>query len=97
MLSAAALGRGDAESLADLLRAIADPRRLQLISLIQAGEGGEACVCELSTPLGLTQPTVNHHLKVLLHAGIIARRRKGTWAYYRLVPERLDLLRSLLS
>lgn len=95
-LSRVPLDRHAAEGLAGLLRAIADPARLQLLSLIQAGEDGEACVCELTAPLGLSQPTVSHHLKILLAAGLVTRERRGTWAYYRLAVERLEELRELL-
>ena len=96
-LSEAPLGRAAAESLAAVLRAVADPARLQLLSLIQAGRGGEACVCDLVAPLGLSQPTVSHHLKVLRDAGIVTRSRRRSWAYYRLVPERLSALAQLLA
>ena len=96
-LSEAPLRRADAETLAGVLRAIADPARLQLISLIQAARGGEACVCDLVAPLGLSQPTVSHHLKVLLDAGLVTRSRRGSWAYYRLVPVRLAALAQLLA
>jgi ArsR family transcriptional regulator len=95
-LSEAPLGRPQAEALADVLRAIAEPARLQLISLIQATRDGEACVCDLTAPLGLGQPTVSHHLKVLRDAGLVTRTRRGSWAYYRLVPQRLAALAQLL-
>jgi ArsR family transcriptional regulator len=95
-LSEAPLGRAQAEALADMLRAIAEPARLQLISLIQATRDGEACVCDLTAPLGLSQPTVSHHLKVLRDAGLVTRARRGSWAYYRLVPQRLAALAQLL-
>ena len=83
--------------LAGSLKAIADPTRLRLLSLIQAHDGGEACVCDLTEPFGLSQPTISHHLKVLLEAGLVTRSRRGTWAYYRAVPERLDALAAVLS
>ncbi len=82
--------------LAGTLKAIADPTRLRLLSLIQAHEGGEACVCDLTTPVGLTQPTISHHLKVLLEAGLVTRSRRGTWAYYRAVPDRLAALAAVI-
>ena len=82
--------------LAVTLKAIADPTRLRLLSLIQAHEGGEACVCDLTTPVGLTQPTISHHLKVLLEAGLVTRSRRGTWAYYRAVPDRLAALAAVI-
>lgn len=96
-LSEAPLGRAEAEAIAALLRAVADPARLQLVSVIQAARDGEACVCDLVAPLGLSQPTVSHHLKVLLDAGLVTRSRRQNWAYYRLVPERLAALAQLLT
>lgn len=77
----------DAEQLARSLKAIADPARLRLLSLVAAHEGGEACVCDLTEPLGLSQPTVSHHLKILVEAGYLHREQRGTWAYYSLVPD----------
>ncbi len=96
-LSAAPLGRAEAEQLARLLKAVADPARLQLLSIISAAPDREACVCDLTAPVGLSQPTVSHHLKVLVEAGLVTRERRGTWAYYALVPARLDDLRLLLG
>jgi ArsR family transcriptional regulator, arsenate/arsenite/antimonite-responsive transcriptional repressor len=87
----------DAERLADCLKAIADPARLRLLSLIQAQPEREACVCHLTAPLGLSQPTVSHHLKVLLQAGLVEREQRGSWAYFRVVPESLAGLRELLA
>ena len=78
-------------------KAIADPARLRLLSLIQAQPDGEACVCHLTEPLGLSQPTVSHHLKVLLQAGLVEREQRGSWAYYRVVPEPLAALRDVLA
>ncbi|HEX4019353.1 MAG TPA: metalloregulator ArsR/SmtB family transcription factor [Frankiaceae bacterium] len=86
-----------ATELASTLKAIADPTRLRLLSLILAHEDAEACVCELTEPFGLSQPTISHHLKVLLDAGLVTRSRRGTWAYYRAVPERLDALATVIS
>ncbi len=91
------LDQADAERLAGALKAIADPARLRLLSLIQAQPGHEACVCHLTEPLGLSQPTVSHHLKVLHEAGLLARARRGAWVYYRLLPERLQPLRDALG
>jgi ArsR family transcriptional regulator len=96
-LSAGALAPEDARQLAAALRIIADPARLRLLSLIQAQPLGEACVCHLTEPLGLSQPTVSHHLKVLLEAGLVERERRGSWAYYRVVPEPLTALRKVLA
>jgi ArsR family transcriptional regulator, arsenate/arsenite/antimonite-responsive transcriptional repressor len=87
----------EAESLAGALKIVADPARLRLLSLIANRPGGESCVCELTDPLGLSQPTVSHHLKVLHRAGLLDRSKRGTWVYYRLVPERLEALRTALS
>jgi ArsR family transcriptional regulator len=93
----APLARGDAESLAGALRVLADPARLQLVSLIGAQPDGEACVCDLTVPLGLTQPTVSHHLKVLADAGLVEREQRGRWAFYRLRREPLRLLSGALA
>jgi ArsR family transcriptional regulator, arsenate/arsenite/antimonite-responsive transcriptional repressor len=68
-----------------------------LLSLIASKPAGEACACELVEPLGLSQPTVSHHLKVLHGAGLLERERRGIWIYYRLVPERLEVLRDALA
>ena len=87
-----ALAAEGAEKLAKTLKAIADPARLRLISMVAAHDDAEACVCDLTEPLGLSQPTVSHHLKVLVDAGILSRDKRGTWAYYRLVPGALDSL-----
>jgi ArsR family transcriptional regulator len=81
--------RDSAESLAQILKAVADPARLQLLALLRSASGGKACVCDLTEPLGLTQPTVSHHLKVLVEAGLVRRERRGTWAWYSLVPDRI--------
>ena len=86
-----------AETLAGALKAIADPTRLRLISLVAAHDGQEACVCDLVEPVGLAQPTVSHHLKVLVDAGILTREQRGRWAYYRLVPRALDDIAGLVS
>lgn len=86
---AAPLERASADDLAQLLKAVADPARLQLLALIRASETGEACVCDLTEPLGLSQPTVSHHLKVLVDAGLVTRERRGTWAFFSIVSTRL--------
>ncbi|HLI38302.1 MAG TPA: metalloregulator ArsR/SmtB family transcription factor [Streptosporangiaceae bacterium] len=85
-----------AAGLARLLKALADPTRLRLVSMVAAREDGEACVCELTGPLGLTQPTISHHLKILVDAGILTRDKRGVWAYYALVPSALDALAAVL-
>ena len=87
----------EAEILAAGFKALADPTRLRLISLVAAQQNGEACVCELIDPVGLSQPTVSHHLKILVDAGILTREQRGKWAYYRLVPESLDTLAALIT
>jgi ArsR family transcriptional regulator len=86
-----------ASDLARVLKALADPARLRLVSMVAAHEGGEACVCDLTGPLGLTQPTVSHHLKILVEAGIFTRDKRGVWAYYALVPSALEALSTVLS
>lgn len=88
---------GQAADLARTLKALADPARLRLVSMVAAHEGGEACVCDLTGPLGLTQPTVSHHLKVLVDAGIFTRDKRGVWAYYALVPATLNALAAVLT
>jgi ArsR family transcriptional regulator, arsenate/arsenite/antimonite-responsive transcriptional repressor len=80
----------EAEVFARRLKALADPVRLRLVSIVAASDGQEACVCDLIEPVGLSQPTVSHHLKVLTEAGFLSRSKRGTWAYYRLVPGALD-------
>ena len=92
----AALDRDEADRLASALKVIADPTRLRLLSLIQAQPGGEACQCHLTGPLGLSQPTVSHHLKVLRDAGLVEHEQRGNWAYYRLAPHRLAMLCGVL-
>src|SRR5271169_313636 len=91
------LSAGQAADLAHTLKALADPSRLRLVSMVAAHEGGEACVCDLTEPLGLTQPTISHHLKILVNAGIFTRDKRGVWAYYALVPEALNALAAVLS
>jgi ArsR family transcriptional regulator, arsenate/arsenite/antimonite-responsive transcriptional repressor len=88
---------GEAADLARMLKALADPTRLRLVSMVAAHEEGEACVCDLTEPLGLTQPTISHHLKVLVDAGIFTRDKRGVWAYYALVPSAMDALSAVLS
>jgi ArsR family transcriptional regulator len=84
------MDRSEAEATAALLKAVADPVRLQLLSLIRTADGHEACVCDLTPAVGLSQPTVSHHLKVLTEAGLLTRERRGTWAWFRIVPGRLE-------
>jgi ArsR family transcriptional regulator, arsenate/arsenite/antimonite-responsive transcriptional repressor len=86
-----------AAGLAQVFKALGDPVRLRLVSLIGARQGGEVCVCDLTTAFDLTQPTISHHLKVLREAGLIDSERRGTWVYYRLVPESLGRMAALLA
>src|SRR5215470_11916522 len=91
------LRESSAAGLAQVFKALGDPVRLRLLSLIGAHRGGEVCVCELTTAFDLAQPTISHHLKVLREAGIITSERRGTWVYYRLVPAALEQMAAMLS
>ena len=92
-----ALSSAEAADLAQVLKALGDPVRLRLLSMIGAHDGGEACVCELTDAFDLTAPTISHHLKVLRDAGLIACERRGTWVYYWVVPATMDRLTRLFS
>lgn len=87
----------EAVGLALVFKAMADPVRLRLLSLIASFENGEACVCDLTEPFNLTQPTISHHLRVLREAGLVTSERRATWVYYRVVPEALAALADLLT
>ncbi|SCL15385.1 ArsR family transcriptional regulator [Micromonospora inyonensis] len=89
--------RADAERLAGVLKAFADPARLRLLSLIQSAPEGEASVSDLTAPLGLSQPTVSHHLRILTEAGLLEREKRGVWVYYRLVPSAIATIADLLT
>lgn len=89
--------RVDAERLAGVLKALADPARLRLLSLIQSAPEGEASVSDLTAPLGLSQPTVSHHLRILTEAGLLERDKRGVWAYYSLVPSAIGAIADLLT
>ena len=91
------MGVDAAERLAAVLKALAEPTRLRLLSLVAAQPDREACICDLTAPVALSQPTVSHHMKVLADAGLLHREQRGKWAYYRLVPGALDALAALLS
>ena len=91
------LDEASAAALADGLKVIADPARLRLLSLIAAAAPTGACACDLVGPLGRSQPTISHHLAVLVEAGLLRRERRGRWAWYSVVPERLEVLRSALG
>jgi ArsR family transcriptional regulator len=86
-----------AVELARVFKALGDPTRVRLLSVIAAHDGGEACVCDLTEPVGLSQPTVSHHLKLLVDAGLLTREQRGKWAYYSVVPGALDRLGALLT
>ena len=92
------LDHAEATRLAGVLKALAEPNRLRLVSLIAANTAtGATCVCDLIEPVGLSQPTVSHHLKVLTDAGLLAREQRGKWAYYTVVPETLAMLSGVLA
>ena len=85
-----------ADRIVPLLKALADPVRLRLMSLVASHEGGEACICDLTAPVGLSQPTVSFHMKQLTEAGLVTREQRGKWNYYRVVPEALLAASELL-
>ena len=95
--AAPTISEPDAVALATTLKALADPARLRLLSIIAAHEGGDACVCDLTEQVGLSQPTVSHHLKVLVDAGLLTREKRGVWAHYSLVPGALDAITAHLG
>jgi ArsR family transcriptional regulator, arsenate/arsenite/antimonite-responsive transcriptional repressor len=86
-----------AAALARMFKALGDPTRVKLLSMIAAAPEGEACVCDMTDPVGLSQPTVSHHMKLLVEAGLATREQRGKWAYYRVVPAVLDSLASALK
>ena len=92
---AAPLAEHDAEELAAAFKVVADPVRLRLLSLIAAA--GEMCACDLVTPLGKSQPTISHHMSVLTDSGLVHREKRGKWAWYSVVPERMQVLRDALG
>jgi len=96
-LSAQPLTMEQAGQVAPLLKALADPVRLRLMSLVASREGGEACVCDLNDAFDLSQPTISHHLKVLHEAGLVDRDKRGVWVYYRARPQALAALGTLIG
>ncbi|MET7638141.1 metalloregulator ArsR/SmtB family transcription factor [Streptomyces sp. NPDC005438] len=96
-LLTAPLDEDQAEVLAKVFKALGDPVRLRLLSMIASRAGGEVCVCDLTPAFDLAQPTVSHHLKLLRQAGLIDAERRGTWVYYRLRPEMTDRLAAILT
>ncbi|MFG2598425.1 ArsR/SmtB family transcription factor [Streptomyces sp. NPDC048462] len=96
-LLTAPLDEARAETLAKVFKALGDPVRLRLLSMIASRAGGEICVCDLTPAFELSQPTISHHLKLLKQAGLIDSERRGTWVYYRLLPETTDQLAAVLT
>jgi len=92
-----ALARNTAESMATALKAVADPTRLQILAMIAASDNQESCVCNLTEPLDLTQPTISHHLKKLAEAGLISGERRGTWVWYSLNRDRWGQIANLFN
>jgi ArsR family transcriptional regulator, arsenate/arsenite/antimonite-responsive transcriptional repressor len=89
---------GDAAiELAGITKALSDPVRLRLLSIVASHTGGEACVCDISVGIEVTQPTISHHLKVLRTAGLLDSERRGSWVYYRVIPEALQKLAHVLG
>jgi len=96
-VTGAALSEAQATALAGVFKALADPVRLRLLSMISGADGGEACVCELTVGFDVSGPTISHHLKVLREAGLIEGDRRGTWIYYRAVPQALEAVAATLT
>ncbi|WP_026127198.1 ArsR/SmtB family transcription factor [Nocardiopsis xinjiangensis] len=96
-LLTSSLNEEESVELARAFKALADPVRLRLLSMIATQDGGEVCVCDLTPAFDLSQPTVSHHLKLLREAGLIAAERRGTWVYYRLLPGATDRLATVLT
>ena len=96
-VTGALLDHTAAETLAHVFKALGDPTRVRLLSLIAATDGGEACVCNLTAPVGLSQPTVSHHLKLLVDAGLVSRDQRGKWAYYRVIDETMEAIGQALT
>jgi ArsR family transcriptional regulator, arsenate/arsenite/antimonite-responsive transcriptional repressor len=86
-----------AVELARVFKALGDPTRVRLLSIVAAHDGGEACVCDLTEPVGLSQPTVSHHLKLLVDAGLLTREQRGKWAYYSLIPGALEAVATAIA
>ena len=96
-LARAPLNEASAATLSPMFKALGDPVRLRLVSLIASHSGGEACVCDISATFDLSQPTISHHLKVLRSAGLLDSQRRGTWVYYRVIPTALQQLSAILQ
>jgi ArsR family transcriptional regulator len=96
-LTGEVINPADAEQLARRFKALGDPTRVRLLSLIAAHDGGEACICDLIDPVGLSQPTVSHHVRQLADAGLVTRQQRGKWAYYRIVDDALTALAAAIK
>lgn len=96
-VTAGVLDEDRAAALAGVLKVLADPARLRLLSMIATAPAGEACACDLVEPVGRSQPTVSHHLSLLVEAGLVEREKRGKWAWYRIVPGRLAMVRDALA
>ncbi|MBJ7307742.1 MAG: helix-turn-helix transcriptional regulator [Acidimicrobiia bacterium] len=90
------LSERDADELAAVFSALSDPVRLRLLSIISSAAEGEVCACDLVTPIGKSQPTVSHHLKILFEAGLVDREKRGVWVWYRALPERMSAVAARL-
>lgn len=90
------LPREQAEALARNLKGLSDPTRLQILSILLVAPDGEACVCDLTPLLGLAQSTISYHMKILANAGLVTRRKRGTWSWYAVAPERRAVLNALI-
>ena len=95
-ISASVLDQESAQNLTSLLKVLADPARLQILSML-ASAGGEVCVCDLTEPLGLSQPTVSHHMKQLREGGFVSSERRGKWIFYSLVPDQIHAVTDALA
>lgn len=96
-LTGGSLEPAAAEQLAHVFKALADPARVRLLSMIAAAQGAEACICDLTEPLGLSQPTVSHHMKLLVDAGLVSREQRGKWAYFRVIDATLGQIAAILT
>ncbi|HEY6530881.1 MAG TPA: metalloregulator ArsR/SmtB family transcription factor [Acidimicrobiales bacterium] len=93
----AGLGETEAGELATVFKALADPVRLRLLSMVASVGDGEVCACDMVAPVGRSQPTVSHHMSLLVDAGLVTREQRGKWAWYRLDRSRLEMIRSVLD
>ncbi|PZR53003.1 transcriptional regulator [Xylanimonas oleitrophica] len=86
-----------ATGVARTFKALADPNRVRLLSIVARAEGGEACICDLTDPVGLSQPTVSHHMRLLAEAGLVTREQRGRWAYFAVAPQARQLVESSVA